>query len=328
MTCPDESTRARPASICICNSAYWVWRSQSGTPVGWVAAIGRLLQPHTGRARPSLGRPLRGHQPTPGGAAMSRQPPGGRRSCLDSGMGLRYPLRLFVSKRSDGVLRTGAGLMRHVLAWALALAAGVGAGCLTTEAERRPTPRGAGAGLAGGSAKDETVQVQVAVIERPSGDPYLSGGVWELSDEQCVSLERRPALEANGFRVGQLGGILPAELQRLLSSPRSCPAPRRLLVPAGRPQPLLLGPPRAHCAFEVHQGGGTTRARLEQAQCALLLTATPVEQNRVRLRLVPAVRHGRPTAKPQAVRGPDGALRWEMEARQPEAAYPEMGWEL
>src|SRR5262249_62218976 len=44
--------------------------------------------------------------------------------------------------------------------------------------------------------------------------------------------------------------------------------------------------------------------------------------------LGPGVRHGRPAAQPQAVRGPDGALRWEMEARQPEAAYPELGWEL
>jgi hypothetical protein len=48
----------------------------------------------------------------------------------------------------------------------------------------------------------------------------------------------------------------------------------------------------------------------------------------MRVRFTPQVRYGRAEIRPEAVRGADGALRWEMEARQPEAAYPDLGWEL
>jgi hypothetical protein len=217
--------------------------------------------------------------------------------------------------------------MRQVLAWALAIVAG--AGCLTTGADQRPASRGAAAPLPAGSGGEEMVQIQVAVIERPTGDAYLNGGVWELGDEQCVCLERRPALEANGFRVAQLGGILPAQLQGLLSSPRSCPSPRRLLVPISTPQPLLLGSPRPSCGFQVHREGQAEDVKLETgAQCVLLLTVRPAEAGRLRLQFTPQVRHGRAEIRPEAVRDANGALRWQMEARQAEAAYPDLGWDL
>ena len=50
---------------------------------------------------------------------------------------------------------------------------------------------------------------------------------------------------------------------------------------------------------------------------AVMVTATPAEGNRMRVQFTPQVRYGKAEIRPEAVRGADGALRWELEARQP-----------
>src|SRR5947209_5530834 len=117
--------------------------------------------------------------------------------------------------------------MRLLLSVVLALSAGV-AGCsFFGDKERGPVrhearlpPEGAPGG--------ELVYLDVALVGQPAGDDFLERGVWEAGDEQGVDLETKPALEENGLRVCQVGGLLPARLQALLSSQRSCPDPRRL----------------------------------------------------------------------------------------------------
>src|SRR5262249_11590521 len=58
-----------------------------------------------------------------------------------------------------------------------------------------------------------TVQMELALLECPIGDPYINRDLWTLADEQIVSPESKAALADNGFRVAQVGGIIPAELQ-------------------------------------------------------------------------------------------------------------------
>src|SRR5438105_14913284 len=71
------------------------------------------------------------------------------------------------------------------------------------------------------------VQVDVAIIERPLDDPFLANELWTFADEQIIPLERKAVLDQNGFRIGQIGGIKPSGLQKLLISERTCICTRR-----------------------------------------------------------------------------------------------------
>src|SRR5436305_7184312 len=61
-----------------------------------------------------------------------------------------------------------------------------------------------------GPVGPDVVQMDVALLERPVGDPALNQGLWALADEQVIALEQKGVLEDNGFRVAQVGGITPA----------------------------------------------------------------------------------------------------------------------
>src|SRR5262249_48061548 len=128
------------------------------------------------------------------------------------------------------------GVMRHAAALGLALLTGALAGCFTGRGERSLTRAASQRPFEGPTGADG-VQLQGAVVERPLGDRFLNFELWELGDEQGVNLERKPVLEENGFRVCQIGGLPPAGLQALLTSPRSCPDPRLVRGRAGEPAP-------------------------------------------------------------------------------------------
>src|SRR5881409_3401857 len=91
------------------------------------------------------------------------------------------------------------------------------------------------------AADPDAVVLYVALVERPVGDRYLNQDLWALADEQVVGIERRAVLEENGFRVAQVGGIIPAGLLGLLSSERSCVNPRCVRLHAGHPTTVPLG---------------------------------------------------------------------------------------
>src|SRR6266852_143518 len=67
-----------------------------------------------------------------------------------------------------------------------------------------------------GPCGSDVIQVDVAVLETPVADPILNQELWRLADEQGIAPEAQTVLDENGFRVGQIGGIAPKELQSLL----------------------------------------------------------------------------------------------------------------
>src|SRR5262249_53023775 len=148
----------------------------------------------------------------------------------------------------DSALRARMGEMRRLLVGVMVLALGVTGCCFfgdrpggpRTEVVHRP------ANLA---PAGDYVFVDVAVVERPYGDHFLDQEVWEGGDEQGY-LETKALLEENGLRVCQLGGVVPAGLQALLS-PRYCPDPRRLHGEPGKPIVLTVGPVVRECNFGV-----------------------------------------------------------------------------
>jgi hypothetical protein len=217
-------------------------------------------------------------------------------------------------------------VMCRRVAGVLALLAGALAGCFTGQPERSlsrlgPVPFG-------GPAGEDVVQIDVAVVERPLGDRYLNGDLWQLADEQGVTLERKAVLEENGFRVGSVGGLLPAGLQGLLTSPRSCPEPHRLAVRAGNATAVRLGPAEGTCRFEVRSGAEAAAVELADAQCLLEVVPTLTDDGRTLLHFTPHVRHGQPRMVPRATQDPSGWRRWECSASQPEETYAVLSWEL
>jgi hypothetical protein len=221
------------------------------------------------------------------------------------------------------------GAMRHVQALVLALLGGaVAGGCSTARPEQTPAHVEARA-HEDGPGGDDGVLLDVAVIERPYGDRLLNYELWQMANEQAVDLERKPVLEVNGFRICQLGGLPPTGLQALLTSPRSCPTPRRMPTLVGAPAALLLGSVWPRCAFHLTPDGrATTELAYNNAQCLLEVVPTLAEEGRVQLRFTPHIRHGRPSMLPGATRDVTGTLEWNLQTQQPEEEYAALDWEL
>jgi hypothetical protein len=172
----------------------------------------------------------------------------------------------------------------------------------------------------------DVIQMDVALIECPlAGAGYLNNDLWITTDEQVVDAEQRFVLAENGFRVGQVVGPPPTELQALLRSKRSCVNPRRRFMAAGTSVALLLGPAQAECRFHICKGDEPAEVVLEQAQFSLMVVPTPAADGKTRLHFTPKVEHGEPT--PQYAPVPDQA-DWVMEIRRPSVSYPELAWDV
>jgi hypothetical protein len=179
-----------------------------------------------------------------------------------------------------------------------------------------------------GPTGDDVVRVDIAIIERPAGDAYLSQDLWDFADEQMVDFDRKPVLDENGFRVGLIGGLLPADLLALLSSGKSCSEPHRVQMRAGGTTPVELGGERAHCEFVLTRAGRVTAMQVDNARCLLEIVATPAEDGRMELRFTPVVKHGAARREPRVVRDPSGERRWDLEVQQSTESYAALSWEV
>lgn len=216
--------------------------------------------------------------------------------------------------------------MRHLPALLLALSLAC-AGCSLFEARRTgPPAEGQRRAMGPVSAGGEVVFLNVAVVECPVADPYLDQEVWESGDEQCVELELKPVLEANGLRVAQFG-LLPDQLQGLLSSPRSCPSPHCYHTEPDRARPLQIGPVRESCSFAL-SGPQAKALTFQQARCEFDVVPNLDDEGGVRLRFTPCVRHGKPRRQTVAVRDPDGQVRWAIESAEPTEELTDLRFEL
>jgi hypothetical protein len=184
---------------------------------------------------------------------------------------------------------------------------------------RADGPRGSSPAPAG------LVQMDVALLERPVGDTYINRALWALTDEQVIPLEHRAVLEENGFRVGQVVGLPPAELQALLLSPRCCANPRRRLLAPGYSASVVLSSNIPECRFQVRKEEEPQKVVLQQAQCALVVVATPTSDGRVQLHFTPRVEHGELLREMEPA---DDRSGWTLEVKRQTETYPAMGWDV
>jgi hypothetical protein len=218
--------------------------------------------------------------------------------------------------------------MRQARAVLIVLVAAVPAGCFTPSAERSaragadesdPFSRPLGANV---------VQMDVAVLERPAGDDFLNRGLWELADEQAVSLERKAEVEDNGFRVCAVGGVPSAGLQALLTSPRSNPDPHRFQVPSGKSVPVTLSADCPYCWFRVHADDTDRSLELKDACCCIDVVPTLTDDGRVCLRFTPRIKHGSTAVRFTPQKDPSGALHWERSDQQAEELFDRLAWDV
>lgn len=219
------------------------------------------------------------------------------------------------------------------LAVLIALGCGALGGCLWGTKERT-TARSYGSPMAGVVGED-VVYVDVAVIERTLGDGFLNRELWSEADEEVVhvedepalSLERKTALEKNGFRVGQVGGLLPSKLQDLLMSQRCCQT-RRIELHAGHDTLLACGPPWPHCHCRIFHDDRPTLVDVDKAQCQLQVLPSLAGEGHIHLCFTPHLKHGdvNPTFLP--VHDADGQVEWSRQEHQADEDYPWLSWTL
>ncbi len=209
----------------------------------------------------------------------------------------------------------------RALALILAVLAALLPGCATGEPAHTTAWLGRLSPFKG--AVHDLVQMDVALIEGPVGDRFLDQNLWTLTDEQVIGLEHKAVLEDNGFRIGQVGGIPPAELQQLLMSERTCVNPQRIQLHAGNSKQLSLGPALAACRFELHQEGKPRVVSLQKADCLLSVEPTLTPDGRTRLRFTPQIRYGEDVLVPQPTVDRTG---WERQ--RPTEEYRWLSWEV
>ncbi len=198
------------------------------------------------------------------------------------------------------------------------------AGCVTGE---KAAPGGWLASLrpSRGPVGSDVVQIDVALVERPLGDPYVNEELWQSADERVIGPERRAVMETSGFRVGLVSGLMtPPKLLEILTSERSNAAPRALQGRAGKPAPLALGPTLAVCRFEIAKDGLPVDVEFPQAECRLVVTATPAKDGRTALRFTPQIVHGEAE---QVFRVADDRSTMVLDNRRPTEDYADLAWE-
>jgi hypothetical protein len=219
------------------------------------------------------------------------------------------------------------------LALLLVLAAGALGGCFSGNKDRS-TARSPDPPMAGVVGED-VVYLDVAVIERTLGDAFLNHDLWGEADEEVIHVEGEPAislelkrvLEKNGFRVGQIGGLLPSKLHDLLTSERSCQT-RRIELHADHGTVLSCGPPCPQCRFRLIQDIRSPTVEREKAQCEVEVVPSLAGEDRIRLRLTPRIKYGEVKTAYVPIRDSDGQLRWDRQEDRTEEVYPWLGWTL
>jgi len=223
--------------------------------------------------------------------------------------------------------------MRCWLAVLVTLAVTALGGCFSGN-KNRATARSSMPPLAGVVGED-VVYLDVAVLSRTLGDVFLNHELWKEVDEEvvhignepAVSLERKRALEKNGFRVGQVGGLLPSKLHDLLTCERSCQT-RQIQLHAGHATVLPCGPPWPECRYRLFHDDQATELVFEKAQCELEVVPSLAGEGRVRLRFTPRIKHGQLETAFVPTRDANGVFRWDRQEQQAEEVYPWLSWTL
>jgi hypothetical protein len=213
--------------------------------------------------------------------------------------------------------------MRRGGALVLLLCVGL-AGCLSgdhvqpsTWLDRLRSPRAA--------LGPDGVLIDLVLMERPLGDPYLNEELWHCTDCQVVDLEHKSILDDNGFRVGQVVGMLPAKLQTWLNNDRWSIDRLHRILPAGTSTTFPLGPTLDHCTFRLNSESGPTDVSLDQGQCMFTIQPSLTNDGRTRLTFTPQVQYGAVLPHYQVAEDRSGRM---LEFKRSSKTYDAVSWDV
>lgn len=176
---------------------------------------------------------------------------------------------------------------------ALALAGSVG--CLPFRGERtaRQLIQSVNPfGLAPSATRDKVV-VRSVLLERPTGDPYLTTELWD-STLKPLPPETAALLAENGLRVGTFPSNAPAELLERINSGDGTVHPHEATANLGEAKVLPVNGPLPLARFQQMDDIGATPKSCvyENAQFGFALSATASEGGRLKLSFEPKAQHG------------------------------------
>jgi len=201
--------------------------------------------------------------------------------------------------------------MRLSRAWLCACLLACAAGCRSLALLPGGADGPPDAAAAGGAARPvpRTIPVEVVFVRHEEHDPDLGAELWNVIDEQALDDDLRRRLAANGLRAGIVTGGLPPHLaERMLPDhidqaaaadaaadavATDAPLAKRLLrlLPGRRSEILVAAGIRELVLLEERAGqvrGGT----FHDASGLVELKVRPAADGRVRVELVPEIRHG------------------------------------
>lgn len=161
-----------------------------------------------------------------------------------------------------------------------------------------------------------TLPVEVHFVRHDPRDPAFGADLWNAVDEQALDADLRRRLAANGLRAGVVTGQLPAEIgDRLVPAATIDPAApehaglvRRLQLLPGKRAEVIAATGLADLVLLERGAEGVRGATYRDATALFALEARPVADGRVRIRIVPEVKHG---AVRKTWEGEEGLFRLE-----------------
>lgn len=178
------------------------------------------------------------------------------------------------------------------------------------------------------SLAPRTLPVEVRFVRHDPRDPAFAATLWDHVDEQALDADLRRRLEANGLRAGVVTGRLPADVAERLevaaaidpTAPEDVGLRRILRLLPGKRAEVTAATGLAELVLLERDADGVHGATYRDATALVALQAWPDADGRVRVRLVPEVKHG---AAQRSWVGEEGMFR--LEAGQPRRAFDTLG---
>ena len=151
------------------------------------------------------------------------------------------------------------------------------------------------------------IDIEVFFVDRHRDDSLIGESLWNaLHDVAAVEPHSRKALEKDGFRFRMCPSRPPRQLQSLMSlsdmnDPARSTFHRHYTLPSGQQTWLVTSqvPDGTTMRFSSEQGERIIET--QQGQCLFRMQADRVEDGWARITLIPEVRFGHTTLRPQAI---------------------------
>lgn len=215
---------------------------------------------------------------------------------------------------------------RSLAPWACLCLLACGPGCLSLTAPRDAGPAPVGTDTAATKPAPRTIAVEIIFARFEEHDAACRDELWREVDEQAIDDALRRRLAANGLCVGIVTGDLPPHLAERILPDRAAPATASDMVAAESPlthRLLRLLPGRRSEVIAaagianlvlLETGDGQVRGGTFRDATGLFeLKVRPAADGRVRIELVPEIKHG-PLERSWV--GEDGMFRMEAGQRR------------